>query len=241
MAHAVLPGPLGTDTRQTLTDEGTSLLSPTPRPGPVGLDTPSGENWTLEAPGVPADLRPFTPAKPAVPAVTPEGEDRPLTAGEIAMARLIFKDSLDYSDVRVHNDEYLPFGLQPDNTAMTPNGELYFNPDYFKEDFSKEDNRNKHWFMHEMVHVWQHQLGYWVRLRGAIRIGLGYDYALKSGQTLGDYNMEAQGDLLSDYFALKFLNDPQAMIQSQYANQLALFEEVLNAFLQNPADKKNLP
>jgi hypothetical protein len=95
--------------------------------------------------------------------------------------------------------------------------------------------------MHEMVHVWQHQLGYWVRLRGAIRIGLSYQYELKSGQTLGDYNMEAQGDLLADYFALKHLNSPDAMSQRQYAKNLPLFEEVLKAFIANPADKANLP
>lgn len=241
MAHAVLAGPLGMDTRQTITDEGTSLLSPSPRPGPVGLDTPSGENWTLEAPGVPTQMRPFAPSKPAVPAVTPEGESRPLTTGEIAMARLIFKDSIDYGQVRIHREEYLPFGLQNDDTAMTPNGEMYFNPKRFKEDFSKEQNWLKHWYMHEMVHVWQHQLGYWVRLRGAIRIGLGYDYKLEAGKKFGDYNMESQGDLLSDYYALKFLNDPEAMIQKQFAGQLPLFEEVLDVFLKNPADKANLP
>jgi hypothetical protein len=62
--------------------------------------------------------------------------------------------------VRVHNDEFLPFDLQPDNTAMTPNGEIYFNPSRFKEDFSLSTPRDQHWLMHEMVHVWQYQLGY---------------------------------------------------------------------------------
>ncbi|OWQ45938.1 Rhs element Vgr protein [Roseateles noduli] len=157
------------------------------------------------------------------------------------MARLLFKDALDYTVIKVHKDEYLPFGLQPDDTAMTPNGEMYFNKAYFKEDFSQGEDGDKHWFMHEMVHVWQHQLGYWVRLRGAIRIGLSYKYELKSGQTLGDYNMEAQGDLLADYFALKHLASPDAMSQRQYAKSLPLFEEVLKSFIADPADKANLP
>ncbi|OWQ85761.1 Rhs element Vgr protein [Roseateles aquatilis] len=157
------------------------------------------------------------------------------------MARLLFKDSLDYTQVKVHNGEYLPFGWQPDDTAMTPNGEMYFNKKHFKEDFSVTSESTRHWFIHEMVHVWQHQLGYPVRLRGAIRIGLGYDYELKAGTTLGDYNMESQGDLLADYFVLKHLNAPQAMNQQQFANQLTLFEEVLNVFLKNPADTANLP
>lgn len=236
MAYAVLAGPQGLDTRQTLADAGTLALEPSPRPGTIGLDLPTGEDWTLLA------LSESWPTGPAAaPTVTPVDGERLLTAGEMAMARLVFKDALDYHDVKVHNEEYLPFGLQPDDIAMTPNGEIYFNPKHFKEDFSQEDAGNKHWFMHEMVHVWQHQLGYWVRLRGAIRIGLGYDYELEPGKTLGDYNMEAQGDLLADYFALKFLGAPRAMHQPQYANSLPLFEQVLHAFLQNPADTANLP
>lgn len=235
MAYAVLAGPLGADARQTLTDVGTLALEPSPRPGTIGLDLPTGEDWTLP-PGVPGSAAPSV-----VPVVTPVDGERGLTAGEVAMARLLFKDALDYHDVKVHNEEYLPFGLQPDDTAMTPNGEIWFNPKHFKEDFSHESHSDKHWFMHEMVHVWQHQLGYWVRLRGAIRIGLDYAYELKPGMTLGDYNMEAQGDLLADYFALKYLGAPRAMHQMQYADSLALFEEVLHAFIENPADTANLP
>jgi hypothetical protein len=40
--------------------------------------------------------------------------------------------------------------------------------------------------------------------RGAIRIGLEYEYELDPAKKLSDYNMEAQGDLLADYWALKF-------------------------------------
>ncbi len=91
-----------------------------------------------------------------------------------------------------------------------------------------------------MVHVWQHQLGYPVRLRGAVRIGLEYSYALREGATLADYNMEAQGDLLADYFVLKFLRRPDAMRQRRYGNQLGLYESVLAGFLANPGDRANL-
>ena len=54
--------------------------------------------------------------------------------------------------------------------------------------------------MHEMVHVWQCQLGYPVKLRGAIRLGLSYEYVLATDKRLSDYNMGAQGDVLADYF-----------------------------------------
>ena len=95
--------------------------------------------------------------------------------------------------------------------------------------------------MHEMVHVWQHQLGYPVRLRGAIRLGLPYHYELREGAALADYNMEAQGDLLADYFALKFLRHPRIVRQRRHAHQLDLYERVLAGFLADPADRENLP
>jgi len=90
------------------------------------------------------------------------------------------------------------------------------------------------------VHVWQHQLGYPVRLRGAFRIGLSYGYTLHQDATLADYNMEAQGDLLADYFVLKFMRKPGAMRQQRYRDSLALFERVLAGFLRNPGDRDNL-
>jgi hypothetical protein len=92
-----------------------------------------------------------------------------------------------------------------------------------------------------LVHVWQHQLGYPVRLRGAVRIGLGYQYRLRAGATLADYNMEAQGDLLADYFVLKILDHPRAMRWKENAGSLALFEAALAGFLANPASRAHLP
>jgi len=165
---------------------------------------------------------------------------RVLTPGEIAMASLLFGDAIDYARVRVHNRRYLPL-LQPKNCAMTPNGSIYFHHSCFLPDYAAADPSVMHWFMHEMVHVWQHQLGYPVRLRGAIRIGLPYDYDLHPGATLADYNMEAQGDLLADYFALKFMHKPRVMRQKRLAGQLHVYERVLAGFLVDPADPANLP
>jgi len=42
------------------------------------------------------------------------------------MARSVFQGAIDYNRVKVHNGEYLWFGLQDDDTAMTPNCELFF-------------------------------------------------------------------------------------------------------------------
>ncbi len=166
---------------------------------------------------------------------------RPLTAGEIAMAALLFGDAIDYRKTRIYNRRYLPFGMQPKNCAMTPNGSLYFHSSCCLLDFSSGSEHARHWFMHEMAHVWQHQLGYHVRLRGALRIGLSYEYRLAMDKTLADFNMEAQGDLLADYFVLKHLGSASAMRQPRYANDLPLYEHVLADFLRDPAHRENLP
>jgi hypothetical protein len=79
-----------------------------------------------------------------------------------------------------------------------------------------------------------------VRLRGAVRVNLPYHYDLREGATLADYNMEAQGDLLADYFVLKFLKRPEAMRQRRHAGQLALYEQVLSHFLLDPGSRENL-
>lgn len=161
-----------------------------------------------------------------------------MTEDEIAMASLLFRDAIDYSRVRIHGRRYLPF--QPKNCCMTPNGSMYFHSSCFLPDYTRGDPGAIHWFMHEMVHVWQHQLGYPVRLRGAVRIGLSYAYTLHEDAALAHYNMEAQGDLLADYFVLKYLNRPEAMRQQRYRHSLALYEWVLTLFLANPRDWRNL-
>jgi hypothetical protein len=155
------------------------------------------------------------------------------------MASALFGAAIDYAKVRIHNRRYFPF--QPKNCAMTPNGRLYFHASCFLDDFACGDVHAQHWFIHEMVHVWQHQLGYPVRLRGALRIGLGYHYRLRAGATLADFNMEAQGDLLADYFVLKILGNPGAMRWRENAGNLDLFEAVLGDFLATPASRANLP
>ena len=119
---------------------------------------------------------------------------------------------------------------------MAPNGEMYFNKDYFREDFSASFPRNRHWFIHEMVHVLQHQLGYPVKWRGTIRLGVGYEYTLAADKRLSDYNMEAHGDIVEDYFARTELNDPSVIKQKSNRDPglIPLYRTVLADFLANP-------
>ena len=54
--------------------------------------------------------------------------------------------------------------------------------------------------------------------------------------------MEAQGDIVADYFALKVLRDPTTMRQQRYANSVNDYEQyTLKGFLSNPSDRSSLP
>ena len=166
---------------------------------------------------------------------------RLLTPGEIAMAGTLFGDAIDYRRVRIYRRPYLPFRLQPRNCAMAPNGAIYFHRDQCLVDFSSAALPLRHWFMHEMAHVWQHQLGYPLRLRGLVQFGLSYRYTLWPGADLSDFNMEAQADLLADYFALVHLGAPGLMGPSGRACSRASFDSVLARFHANPAERSLRP
>ncbi|KAG1076863.1 hypothetical protein G6F40_017240 [Rhizopus arrhizus] len=74
-----------------------------------------------------------------VPVQVP-GHERGLTQGEIEMAQLVFGDAIDYSLVRIHNHGYwMLFGMQPEDTVVAPNGEIYFPKDLYIHDYSSGD------------------------------------------------------------------------------------------------------
>lgn len=132
-----------------------------------------------------------------------EGTLRLMTLGEIAMARRVFGKSVTYSRVWVHCDSYLPFGLQGKHVGMSPNGEIYFRKEEYEVDFSQiRMYKKQHLFIHELAHVWQHQHGQWVRLRGAFSWAANYDYRLDVNKTLIKYSLEQQACIISDYWLL---------------------------------------
>ena len=155
---------------------------------------------------------------------------RPLTSGEIALARLVFGDAIDYQRVRIHNTRFIPF-LQRKDVCITPNGELYFHLTRYRHDYSLATAPEQQWFMHEMAHVWQYQLGYPVLWRGAIRLGLRYDYEISPALRLCDFNMEAQAEVLADYFVLVHQQNREA----------GVYSDMLRDFLRNPSSPSNLP
>lgn len=139
---------------------------------------------------------------------------RGLTEEEIKLLKPIFKTSIDYRNVKIHNKPYTPF--QGDN-AVTPNGEIYFQPKDFRRDFSHcEDYSDTNRFIHEIVHVWQYQLGCHVKSKGLSAVMRGsytgstltetynYDISGNDKKTIADFNFENQADLIADYYKVKY-------------------------------------
>lgn len=127
----------------------------------------------------------------AVP--TTQQKSRPLTEAEIKMAHSVFGSDFDVSQVRLKTAWWV---LK--NYAVSPNGNIYFNPKDWVEDFSKQSLGKKSWLIHELTHVWQLQQGLKV-VRGAM-MNRRYDYILQEGKPFFTYGIEQQACMVQDYF-----------------------------------------
>lgn len=128
---------------------------------------------------------------------------RPLTDGEIELAREMFGDAIDYDAVRIVRGKWWPF--QPRGIVMAPTGNIHFHPDNpnWSEDFSKERLSLQGLFIHEMVHVWQTQK------RGRFYLPLmrhpfcRYAYEVKDGWPFDRYGLEQQAEIVRHAFLAK--------------------------------------
>jgi hypothetical protein len=125
---------------------------------------------------------------------------RPLTPGEIELARSVFGDAIDYHRVRIVRSKWWPF--QPRSVVMAPTGNIHFHPDsdLWSEDFSSERLSLQGLFIHEMVHVWQAQT------RGRFYLPLmrhpfcRYRYQLVEGRPFERYGLEQQAEMVRHRF-----------------------------------------
>lgn len=131
----------------------------------------------------------------------PHKSGRPLTARESALAKSIFGSALDYAKIRIHNRKFWWF--QPRRITMAPDGHLWFHPKntLFCEDFCDRDIALQGLFIHELVHVWQHQQGIFLPLKR--HPFCRYDYSLKPGWTLDRYGIEQQAEIVRHIFLLR--------------------------------------
>lgn len=136
---------------------------------------------------------------------------RALTAGEIALAKTVFGDGIDYAAVRLHDRRILPPVIQEREQAVANGNNISFPRGAYSPDFSAEpDAKKQSVFIHEMTHVWQHQNGVVSTPREAVRETLKhafrysrtYLHSLDEEKDLTDYGFEQQAAIVQDYFLL---------------------------------------
>jgi len=176
---------------------------------------------------------------------------RALTSGEIQLAKKVFKGSINYTLVKVHDEKYAFF--QPDNSGMTPNGEIHVQGIY-KADYSVATKSLQSFFIHEMTHVWQYQRG--ILTLGVIGSAIleiigqagdydaAYPYVLDTKKDLTDYNLEQQASIVEDYFRITQLGLEAHNARAPYRRTCSpghpspsdrkLYEAVLRRFLHDP-------
>ena len=126
---------------------------------------------------------------------------RPLTAAETALARSVFGGAINYDKVRIFARKWWPF--QHRQMAMAPDGNLWFSPkgSLYCDDFCERPLERQGLFIHEMTHVWQHQMG--VNLILKRHPFCRYDYTLKPGWALNRYGLEQQAEIVRHAFLIK--------------------------------------
>ena len=126
---------------------------------------------------------------------------RALTGGEIALARSVFGDAIDYAPVRIEQRKWAFF--QPRETVMAPTGCIHFHPKgtRYRDDFSCGDLDDQGLLIHELTHIWQTQNGLFLPLRR--HPFCRYDYAVRAGLPLRRYGIEQQAEIVRHTFVLR--------------------------------------
>jgi hypothetical protein len=134
---------------------------------------------------------------------------RPLTEGEIGLARSVFGDRIDYAPLRIcrgsgrNPGAWLAF-RNPRNDAIALIRTIFFR-DEAVADFSRQGDADL--FLHEMTHVWQYQTLGTVRFFWRYLLELdscdyrpGALYLYRRGSTaFPDARLEAQAKMVQDY------------------------------------------
>ena len=127
---------------------------------------------------------------------------RPLTNGEIALARSMFGEAIDYGHVKIVRRRWWPF--QPNGIVMAPTGNIHFHPDdpNWREDFATAPLPLQGLFIHEMTHVWQAQRGGRWFLPLMRHPFCRYDYTYREGRGFGSYGLEQQAEIVRHLFLI---------------------------------------
>ncbi|RYF01637.1 MAG: hypothetical protein EOO77_33040 [Oxalobacteraceae bacterium] len=127
---------------------------------------------------------------------------RALTQGELGMIGWMFGRVPGVERARIFPlNFWWPY---PNDRAMTPNGNIYFPNQDFRDDFSLPTVpiELRALFMHEATHLYQHYaLGMWLMLKGPF--DRNYGYRLEKGKALRGYGIEQMGQIVQDYYTLR--------------------------------------
>ena len=126
---------------------------------------------------------------------------RPLTPEELILAQTVFGSTINYEPIRIDERAHV--------------GPRFYRFCYVSFNIINSWGvMHPHILIHELVHIWQYQrFGaiYMIRALIAQHTHCGYDYGgiqalkdrRKKGEGLLDFNLEQQGDIITDYFLLK--------------------------------------
>ena len=126
---------------------------------------------------------------------------RALTRDEVALARSVFGGAIAYDRVRIAAQKWAFF--QPRGVVMAPRGAIHFHPKgaLYCDDFCAAPLARQGLFIHEMVHVWQHQQGMNLLLRR--HPFCHYGYVMAPGKPFHAYGIEQQAEIVRHWFLLK--------------------------------------
>ena len=148
---------------------------------------------------------------------------RPLTEGEIALARSAFGASIDYARVSIIRGRWWPF--QPRGIVMAPTGNIHFHPadPRWSDDFAAESLSMQGLFIHEMTHVWQSQKHGRYYLPFMRHPFCRYGYQLQQGRRFDRYGLEQQAEIVRH----RFLADRGVTVPQQCERGLLPFEAIV--------------
>lgn len=159
---------------------------------------------------------------------------RSMSDGEITLVRSLFQNSIDSAQVRIYRRSYIPFIVR---ASMSPNGNIYFPPRAYEQDFARANLPSRCHFVHEMTHVWQHQMRYRLRWNGLKTLLTGgywrariYRYPTEQALPFAQYNFEQQAQVVAHYYHSLEHQCPHPTLQA-----------ALSDFLKNPSDRALLP
>ncbi|MCQ8278026.1 hypothetical protein NFI95_06150 [Acetobacteraceae bacterium KSS8] len=163
---------------------------------------------------------------------------RSLTSGEIALARGLFGTSLDYHAIGVFDRGYARINALGN---MSFRGNIFL-PHGHDTDFSMASIARQRLFIHETVHVWQHQnrvlnlaVAAWREARKhRFRYGRAYLFLLDRDKDLLDYGLEQQPAIIEEYFLRQHSGVSMGRCLNRDADIPALLEAVLGRFLHDP-------